>query len=394
MTVSCLRGIAWNHSRALPPLVATAQRYEESNPDVRILWEKRTLHEFGHASLAQLADHYDLLVIDHPMLGEAAASLLDLKGSLGQNQYRYLSESYVGTTFKSYEYSGSLYALPIDAAAPAASFRPDLLNRAGLAPPSNWSQLLELARLGKVRMPGFPADLFLNWMGMCVSHGSPCPVDPEHLFNRDAALISLEDLRALASFMPASIYEWNPVTLYEAMAVDNAFAYCPFAYTYSNYSRRGFAANRLQFAGLVSLSQGSMMRTVLGGTGIAVSKKCASLEHALRYILFVANPGVQRDLYAPAGGQPAAHAAWDDPVLNASSQGFFSNTRQSIESAYVRPRYRGYIPLQEAAGVHVAHYLRGHIRAHATLDGIDQLYRESLRKASETNADHEVQSRA
>ena len=58
-----LRGITWNHSRALPPLVASAQRFEEYHPNVRIVWEKRSLHEFGHASLAELAKVFDLLEI-------------------------------------------------------------------------------------------------------------------------------------------------------------------------------------------------------------------------------------------------------------------------------------------------------------------------------------------
>ena len=74
-----LRGITWNHSRALPPLVATGQRFEELNPEIEITWEKRSLHEFGHADLATLSRSFDLLVIDHPMMGDAEAAnvLLD-----------------------------------------------------------------------------------------------------------------------------------------------------------------------------------------------------------------------------------------------------------------------------------------------------------------------------
>jgi multiple sugar transport system substrate-binding protein len=388
MSEICLRGIAWNHSRALPPLVATAQRYEELNPGVRIVWEKRTLHEFGHASLAQLAARYDLLVIDHPMMGEAAAALVDLNIWLGQTQARRLRKLYVGQSFQSYNYEGGLYALPIDAAAPAASFRPDLLDQV----PNEWDDLLNLARLGKVCMPGFPADLFLNWMALCVSRGGDCATDQEHLFGRDEALASLEDLRALASSMPPAIYEWNPIALYEAMASSNEFAYCPFAYTYSNYSRRGFAPNLLQFAQPVNLSEGDPLRTVLGGTGIAVSKMCATPHEAVSYSIFVADPAAQRDLYGPAGGQPAARAAWDDPLLGRLSGDFFAKTRASIESAYVRPRYRGYVPLQEHAGGFIVRYLKSEMPSSAVLESVDALYRESLRGQSEKSPLGEVQS--
>ncbi|MGH8024221.1 MAG: carbohydrate ABC transporter substrate-binding protein, partial [Limisphaerales bacterium] len=59
-----LSGIAWDHSRAFPPLVATAQRFEELHPPTRIRWEKRTLDEFGHMSIDELAPKFDLIVID------------------------------------------------------------------------------------------------------------------------------------------------------------------------------------------------------------------------------------------------------------------------------------------------------------------------------------------
>ena len=58
-----LKGITWDHSRALPPLVATAQRYEELHLEVRIIWEKRTLDEFGHKPIDELAEEYDLIDI-------------------------------------------------------------------------------------------------------------------------------------------------------------------------------------------------------------------------------------------------------------------------------------------------------------------------------------------
>ena len=69
-----LRGITWNHSRALPLLVAAAQRFEELHPGISIQWEKRSLHEFGHQGLAPLCRENDLLVIDHPMLGAPFAT--------------------------------------------------------------------------------------------------------------------------------------------------------------------------------------------------------------------------------------------------------------------------------------------------------------------------------
>ena len=131
-----LAGIAWDHSRALPPLVATAQRYEETHPGVRIHWQKRTLDEFGHAPIDLLAQQFDLIVIDHPWAGFCFENNLvhDWKTLLPTNAVAALRENSVGQSYNSYVWQNMILALPIDAAAPAPSWRPDLLDRAGAQP--------------------------------------------------------------------------------------------------------------------------------------------------------------------------------------------------------------------------------------------------------------------
>ena len=382
MSMVSLRGITWNHSRALPPLVATAQRFEEQHPGVRIQWEKRSLHEFGHADLATLAHNFDLLVIDHPMVGEADATgvLIDLFPLLIGNEIEDLRADSLGPCFSSYVYQGRLYALPIDAAAPAASLRPDLLDQLGLKEPQNWDDVMDLARLGWVRMPGFPADLFLNFMGLCVSRGSSVAASPEQLVDHEIGARCLEDLCELAALMPDEIYGMNPIALYERMTDGDSIAYCPFAYTYSNYSRDGFGAKRLRFSDPVALDGTIQMRTVLGGTGLAISAGCKDIPLALQYSLFVAGRTCQRTLYGMCGGQPARRSAWRDTLLNQITDGFFSRTVASIEKAYVRPRYRGYIGLQERAGVPIIEYCKHRGNAQRVLEQMDTLYRASLER--------------
>src|ERR1039458_4139355 len=187
MSQVSLRGITWNHSRALPPLVATAQRFEEQHPGTRIQWEKRSLHDFGHADLMTLAHNFDLLVIDHPMVGDAEATgvLTDLLPLLSSGEIEDFKDDSLGPCFSSYEYAGRLYALPIDAAAPAASFRPDLLDRLGLEVPREWNDVMALARQRRAQMPAFSADLFLNFMGLCVSRRSAVAAGPEQLVDHE-----------------------------------------------------------------------------------------------------------------------------------------------------------------------------------------------------------------
>lgn len=185
-------------------------------------------------------------------------------------------------------------------------------------------------------------------------------------------------MRELASFMPETIYAMNPIALYETMASVDEFAYCPFAYTDSNYSRPGFSLNILLFANPATLPEGTPLRTVLGGTGIAISSKCANIEAALDFCVFVAGRHCQSHLYGICGGQPASKSTWHDPLLNRISNNFFENTLTSVVTAYVRPRYAGYVTLQRSAGALIVEYLRHHVTAARTLQGLDNLYRQSL----------------
>jgi multiple sugar transport system substrate-binding protein len=383
VTALNLRGITWNHSRALPPLVAASQRYEELQPQIRIQWDKRSLDEFGHASLADLAQRYDLLVIDHPMLGEVHRDgiLLDLEPRLQHETFIAVQCDALGPCFESYRYESRLYALPIDAAAPAASYRPDLMKRISKQPPATWNELIELARVGAVCMPAFPADLFLNLLGMCASRDGMM-ASRDQLLDRIVAARCIEELRELASYMPETIYSMNPIDIYEAMSSGDESAYCPFAYTYSNYSRPGFAAHTLLFANPITLSDGVPLRTILGGTGISISAQCKHADVATEFCAFVAGSDCQTRLYAICGGQPASKTAWHDPLLNSISNSFFERTRSSIETSIVRPRYAGYIALQAAAGKTIAAHFHGELSMDRAIDRIEDLYRRSLSTAS------------
>jgi multiple sugar transport system substrate-binding protein len=378
MTQKDLRGMAWNHSRALPPLVAASQRFEELHPGTRVVWEKRSLDEFGHSDLNALADVYDLLIVDHPMMGDVRASgvLCDFVPLIPAAELEEMESDALGGCLESYRYEGRLYALPIDAAAPAASFRPDLLDRDKTDVPASWDAMLDLARRGQVRMPGFAADLFLNLMGMCVSRGSGV-ANGDHLFEPGIAARCLEELGELASFMPDSIYSMNPIALYEAMASTDEFAYCPFAYSYSNYSRSGFAPHTLLFAAPPALRDRTPLHTVLGGTGIAVSARCREQEEAIAFASFVAGRSCQVGIYGMCGGQPASKAAWHDELLNRISNHFFDRTVAGIETAYMRPRYAGYTAFQGKAGVPIREHLGGAITTAQALQKLDDMYRRS-----------------
>jgi multiple sugar transport system substrate-binding protein len=118
-----LTGITWNHTRSYLPMVATAQRFSELNPEIAIHWHARSLQEFADSPLEELSKRYDLLVIDHPFCGYAAAhgTLLPLDDFLPEAFLRDQAANTVGLSHESYRFGGHQWALAIDAAAPSAA---------------------------------------------------------------------------------------------------------------------------------------------------------------------------------------------------------------------------------------------------------------------------------
>ncbi len=375
-----INGIAWDHSRALPPLVATAQRYEETHRGVRVHWHKRTLDEFGHLPIDRLAEKFDLIVIDHPWAGFCFEKklVLDLNQVAPAAALAELRENSIGPSFQSYVYQEKLLALPIDAATPAPSWRPDLLERAGARPPQTWAEAVALAQRKLAVLPAFNADLFLHFFMLLKALGAePCS-SHEFIAARQFIQGACEMLRELTEPMPREIFELNPIQVAARMAGTNDFAWNAFAYTYNNYARPHFAARPLRFGNLVSLKpRGPRLRSVLGGTGIAISTACRNVATALDYALFVARGDTQKGIYVQAGGQPSHAAAWSDRLTDELCGGFFSGTRVAQSEAIVRPRYSGYVPLQTEGGKALQEYLRDGRSLETTLEMLNALYRKS-----------------
>ncbi len=152
MAAIILKGITWGHSRGITPLLAASQRYNELHPDAEIQWTKRTLQEFADFPIEKLTEQYDLLIIDHPWVGCAAATncVLPLDEYLPAAYLQDQLENSVGHSHESYNYNNKQWALAIDAATPAASCRKDLLDKNNITVPATWQDVIDLAKKGKV----------------------------------------------------------------------------------------------------------------------------------------------------------------------------------------------------------------------------------------------------
>ena len=377
-----LKGITWNHSRGFVPMTATAQRFSELNPGVTISWEKRSLQQFADLSIQQLAERYDLLVIDHPWAGFAAKT----NSILAFDQYlpaEYLKDqelNTVGHSYESYHYDGHQWALAIDAATPVAASRPDLLEKHGLSLPKTYTDLLSLAKKGLVAFPAIPIDSLMTFYTFCCSLGEdPCQQE-DAVISEATGIKALQMYRELALYIDPACFNRNPIQTYEAMTLGDDIAYCPFAYGYSNYSRNGYARKLLHFHDMITLNGQSNLRSSLGGTGLAVSSNCQHVDVAMQYAAYVASPQCQRGLYTDNGGQPGHLTAWTDEENNHKTHNYFSNTLPALQRAYLRPRYFGHMFFQDHAGDIVRNYLMKGGDELSVLGEMNELYQRSKLK--------------
>ena len=377
-----LRGITWGHSRGFTPLVAAAQRYSETHPGVSIIWEKRSLQQFADYPIERLTEEYDLLIIDHPWVGAAAAlgSVLPLDRHLPASYLADQAANSVGYSHHSYHYDGHQWALAIDAATPVASFRADLLRRAGIRLPETWDEVLAIARMKKLAVPAIPIDLLMNFYMFCIAAGNQPFQNEDYVIDRPTGKAALETMRELYSEIDARFFHANPIAVAECMTATDDYWYCPFAYGYSNYSREGYAAHRLTYADLVDFHGGGPLRSTMGGTGLAVSSQCPHPVEALAFAEWIVSPRMQSTFYVEHGGQPGHRLAWEDAAANRLTNNYFYTVFPAMERSYMRPRYDGYLRFQDHAGDPIRESLMGHRAAATTLDAIDHLYRESLKK--------------
>jgi len=346
-----LEGIAWNHTRGFTSVVATAQRFEELHPDVTIRWSKRSLQAFADASLADLAARFDLIVMDHPHTALAATEglLLPFEDWLPADFLADQAANSVGASYASYRFQDRQWTLATDAATPVATWRPDLMQKFGLTLPETWEDVLGLARSGHVTVSAFPVDVLMHSYMFSEALGHP-DFSSDGL---DAEILAgaLEELRKLVAACDPLCLDRNPIRTAEWMSTvddDPRAAYCPFAYSYSNYSRPRYARHLLKAGGLVRFGA-KRLRSTLGGAGIAVSSKTKHPRACMDYAAFTASPETQRGIYFESGGQPGHRSAWTDAGVNAASTDFFKNTLQTLDEAILRPRHFGGIDFQDAA---------------------------------------------
>jgi multiple sugar transport system substrate-binding protein len=370
-----LKGITWNHSRGFTSMVATAQRFHELNPNVEITWEKRSLQAFADEPINQLAKRYDLLIIDHPWAGFASRTgvIIPLNEHLSKEYLEDQEKNSVGRSHESYCFNGYQSALAVDAATPVAASRPDILDEL----PETWEDLVNLAKEGKVAIPGIPQDTLMSFYMVCCTLGEDVATNKEYFISEEVGVKALKMLRDLGQYIDAECYDMNPIKVYEAMTLGDKYAYSPFGYGYTNYSRKGYARKLLKFHDLVSIDDQKLIST-LGGTGLAISSSSENKEMAVKYTEYVGSPEIQNGLFFDNGGQPGHRTAWIDEENNKETLDFFKDTLPALDRAFLRPRYHGHMYFQDNAGAPIRDYMMNGGDPKEVLNLLNELYKKSI----------------
>ena len=375
-----LRGITWNHTRGYAPLAVTAKVWNDFHPDVTIQWDIRSLWSFGEEGLDQLARQYDLLLVDHPFMGTAARGpasrsglFVPLADHVPSQELATLRSQSAGQSFASYEYDGHVWALAVDAASQVSVARMDWFAREGRPLPQSWDEVIALAKeTGKVAMPMAPMGLLGAFFSLYANQfNSPFSADDDWQIADEKARFVLDQLAALYNLIGPDYLKQYPVALLNRMAQTDELIYMPITYGYANYGMAGYVRHPLTFGPLPGPRPAG---ATLGGVGIAVSASSEHIDTAVAYSRWVAGAECQSTLYALSGGQPANRIAWESPLLNSLTNNFYRNTQETLEKAFVRPRFDGFHHFQTEAARLLQQCLMGTRQPNAVIPQWRTLY--------------------
>jgi len=372
MSIPTYRGLTWDHPRGYNALAAAAAQADT----VALTWDKHALEGFESHPIGDLCARYDLVVLDHPHVGEAveADCLVPIEDLFELDEIAAWRAAVAGSSLASYHYAGRHWALPLDAATQVMAYR----REAVALPPLEWAQLPALAEDHAVALSLAGPHAILSFQSICGALGF-APAAPRDTFmDRAIAREAYCLMVALTGDVTRRARDLNPIAMLGAIERGEGVDLCPLIYGYVNYATRG--------VGFADAPQGSGGRigSTLGGTGIGISKRCEVTPELLDHLRWLMSGPVQRGFIPRHDGQPALRSAWQDVAVNAATGGFFAATLATVESALLRPRHNGAIAFQTAASSRLRTALLDGDAVDPVLDDLETFYRAHHPAGAET----------
>ncbi|SEF84808.1 multiple sugar transport system substrate-binding protein [Nonomuraea solani] len=344
-----MRGLTWDHPRGYAPLdeltrLDQAGDHPYGQVPEPIVWDRQPLEGFESEPIAKLAATYDVMVIDHPGLGAATDALVPMEELFAPEELAGLR--FAGRSRESYHLDGRQWALPLDAATQVAAARP------GVTVPATWPEVIDLAKSTRMALCLGGPHAFLMFCALCSGD----------FLDEAAGERALELMAELLALSDPESSLLNPIGVLDAMTA-GAVDCCPLLYGYASYD--------LAFSDAPAWP-GKAPGSVLGGTGLVVSRRrIGTIRDAVRaHLLRLTSEPVQTGLFPATGGQPASAAAWQ-------REGFYRDTAATMEAAWIRPRFPGYIALQERSSALIRAGLLARTPAPALLGDLREEWRNA-----------------
>jgi len=373
------QGLTWDHPRGYVALAAAAEKAAADGRPV-VAWSKQPLEGFESHPIADLAARFDLLVLDHPHIGEAVATdcLRPLEELFAPEELEAWQAGTVGPAMASYEWAARHYALPLDVATQVMAYRPDMVE----TPPATFDAVVSLAETAPVVVSISGPHAICSFFSISVALGE----EPggEQLVSDATAGEALALLAQLAAKAPPGTATMNPISLLETMATSDAIALVPHVYGYVNYARPAEGRKAVRFADSPVLTPGGRHGSVLGGTGIAITRRATPDQPLLDHLRWLMAPQTQSTFIPDHAGQPSARAAWRSARVNAAAGDFYRATLATVEDAWVRPRHPGYIAFQTEGSAILRETLIDGRDTATTIARLRERWRRSLPQIPET----------
>jgi multiple sugar transport system substrate-binding protein len=364
------RGLTWDHPRGRVALESASHTAVTASGEPLIEWHAQPLEGFESAPVAETAANYDVIVLDHPHLGEAlaTAALQPLDGLFDESWLAELEEASVGPSIASYRMDGRLWALPLDAATQVAASVPERVARV----PRTWDEVDRLADEEPVALSLAGPHAFLTFASLCVALGAPGRTEPgEGFAERRTGVEAVGLLRGIAKRMPVGTTGLNPIGLLERMRNARDIAYLPLVYGYVTYAR---GERPLVFDDAPSATPDGRPGSTIGGTGLALSARRRIGDDLLTHLRGLLEPEAQLRFIPEHAGQPSRREAWTDAAVNAAAGDFYRRTLATVEQSWVRPRGYGFIEFQSTASAVLRHTVLDGADPTAALARIDALF--------------------
>lgn len=366
------RGLTWDHPRGRDALEASSlYRVEGSESSARFEWDVHSLAGFESRPISEIARDYDLIVLDHPHLGAALASgsLLPLDSIFATRELDMWGRASVGPSMDAYRMDGHVWALPIDAATQVAA---GLRAQIGVFP-QTWTEVDALSRTGSVALSVAGPHALVTFASACIALGEE-PAAGEDFISVETGSAVFELLAGIAGRAAQGSNSLDPIGLLQRMSEVGDIHYVPLVFGYVTFATLA-SAEGISFGDAPSGALGGRRGSTLGGAGLAVSQRCAVSSELKEYLRWLMSADAQERFIPLHNGQPSALAAWHSPVLNAEYGNFYASTLATIEDAWVRPRYDGYIGFQIEGSEVVRGILSGETSSTRGIELINTLHR-------------------